>query len=164
MFVPISPTLNCTREMTNVQPGFVYPNARHTFITAASVLSIHLYTVNVGHGGCMKHENELYLWHQISFSAHASIIGSSSPFPRGRSPCALWGSRSWWTSCGTAGTPPSAGWGCEWAYVGWASSSGWTTGHTPEKRQRPYLATFAGMWLRLHLKRTRASHTSSRKA
>ena len=65
--------------------------------------------------------------------ASGSIIGSSSPSPRGHSPYVLWGSRSWWTSYGTAGTLPWAGSGCAWACACWASSSGWTTGHTPRK-------------------------------
>lgn len=48
-----------------------------------------VYTVCIGQTGCMKHETELYLRNQISFSVCASIIGSSSLFPRGRSPYVL---------------------------------------------------------------------------
>lgn len=84
-----------------------------------------------------------FIWgirYQI-LSVSASIIASSSLFPRGHSPCVLWGSRSWWTSYGTAGTLPWAGWGCVSAYVCWASSSSWMTGHTPTKH-RSSTATF----------------------
>lgn len=67
-------------------------------------------------------------------SAGGPIIGSSFLFPRGHSPYGLWGSRSWWTSYGTADTLPLAGWGCVWVCACWASSSGWMTGHTPRNR------------------------------
>lgn len=84
----------------------------------------------------LKSEESVWGIRYQTFWASASIIGSNSPFPREHSPCVLWGSRSWWTSYGTAGTLPWAGWGCVSAYVCWAFSSSWKTGHTPTKHNK----------------------------
>lgn len=60
------------------------------FLLAKCLLSNHLCVLYVkAKLATWKHETELYLRNQISFSVSASIIGSSSLFPRGRSPYVL---------------------------------------------------------------------------
>lgn len=54
----------------------------HVSLIAEFLLSFHLQI-------SLEHKPEVYLKSKISFSASVSLIGSSSPFPRGHSPCVL---------------------------------------------------------------------------